>query len=70
MNARMSASSGISLFGKTNAPIASSLTVFAEVTVPSRGLGFWGYEKSGRLARMTLAKWVGTEMEGGFPMTS
>jgi hypothetical protein len=32
--------------------------------------GVWGYLKSGREARMTLAKWVGTAMEGGLPMTS
>ena len=65
-----SVSSGISLLGSTNAPIANSLTVDGEVTVPSFLEGFWGYEKSGREARITLAKWVGTAMDGGVPMTS
>ena len=70
MKLLMSAESGISLFGSTNAPIASSLTDEADETEVSLGLGFWGYEKSGREARMTLAKWVGTEMDGGLPITS
>ena len=70
MKLLMSAESGISLFGNTNAPIASSLTDEADETEVSLGLGFWGYEKSGREARMTLAKWVGTEMDGGLPITS
>lgn len=67
---RKSVPSGISWFGRTKAPIASSLIVLPDVTDLSDADGGWGYEKSGREARMTLAKWVGTEMEGGEPMTS
>ena len=70
MNVLMSASSGMGELGRMKAPIASSLMLFGEVTALSFGLGFWGYEKSGLEARMTLAKCVGTAMEGGVPMTS
>jgi hypothetical protein len=65
-----SALSGISLLGSTNAPIASSFTVWGEVTSLFWEEGRWGYEKSGRDARMTFAKWVGTDIEGGVPITS
>jgi len=40
------------------------------VTVLSADEGFCGYEKSGREAKMTFAKWVGTDMDGGVPITS
>lgn len=70
MKLLISASSGISLLGRMKAPIASSFIVEDEVTDPSLVLGDCGKEKSGLEARMTFAKWVGTEMEGGVPMTS
>lgn len=51
------ASSGMIAFGRTNAP--------AEIS------GIFGVEgDEGREVRTTLAKWVGTPMFGGLPITS
>lgn len=70
MKVRRSAPSGIGALGRMKAPMASSFTLSVDETVLSDALGFWGYEKSGREARTTLAKCVGTETLGGLPMTS
>lgn len=51
------ASSGMIALGRTNAPVETS-----------RMSGVEGEE--GREARTTFAKWVGTAMLGGEPMTS
>jgi hypothetical protein len=58
--------------GRMNAPRASSFMVSGDDMLTRSRLvfGFWGYEKSGRAARTTLAKCVGTETLGGLPMTS
>ena len=50
--------------------MANSLIPFCEVIPTSLTDAFCGYERSGREAKITLAKWVGTEMKGGEPMTS
>lgn len=59
-------SSGITAFGSTNAPIAIDswdvVMVRAREAFEADGDGFE--------TRTTLAKWVGTEIEGGLPMTS
>lgn len=64
--------SGMTELGRTNAPMETSFT--ASVTVrdveddapnPNDDEAFWD-----RLVRITLAKWVGTAMFGGLPITS
>lgn len=61
--------SGMTLLGSTNAPMATSLPMGPLTGRPDEGPGA---KPPGlpRAARTTLAKWVGTEIAGGLPITS